>query len=293
MKLPFRSVPICAQPCGDVLAPGFDVNSKPNSWPEHEIVETAGAISPRKAAGSVGGTASPLPRGTAGPVASHSARKSTRAGVSFGPKNWNVSMTGRFFTCRTARRLFILKSTALLRTSSVQKSPDGGIPPLKSCCCDPEPGSKRSIQTKANAPRCVTPSTTYWPSKARMSVSRLYVLPSLPRALPTWNARALEPLKSVIVASSTSNPWRVKPVNGSVIDGSPGANTWMTPKGGPRSVPPGIGFGGVTTALDVTREDAATVDEGHASLANPAPATAPAVPITNLRRLSAASSGWA
>ena len=88
-------------------------------------------------------------------------------------------MTGKFLTCRTARRLFILKSSALLRTSTVQNSPEGRIPPLKSCSCDPEPGSNRSIHISANDPRLTTPSTMYSPSNARMSVSRLYVAPLL------------------------------------------------------------------------------------------------------------------
>jgi hypothetical protein len=134
-------------------------------------------------------------------------------------------MTGRFLTRRTARRLSSRKSTALLRTASVQKRPEGRMPPLKSCSCDPEPGSKRSIQTKPNEPCCVTPSTTYSPSNARMSVSRLYVLPSLSRAVPTSYARALEPLKSVIVVGSTSKPPSGAPENGSLIAGSPGAKT--------------------------------------------------------------------
>jgi hypothetical protein len=84
-----------------VVAPRFDSKVKPNSSPEHEIVETTGAIWPTNAAGSVGGTASLLPRATSGPVASHSARKLTRPGVLFGPKNWKVSITGRSFTCKT------------------------------------------------------------------------------------------------------------------------------------------------------------------------------------------------
>jgi len=90
---------------------------------------------------AVGATDPPIPRDTGAPLASHSARKSTIPGVLFGPKNWNVSMTGTFLTCSTARRLLILKSIAVLPTSSVQKRPDGRMPPLKSWSCDPEPGS--------------------------------------------------------------------------------------------------------------------------------------------------------
>ena len=77
----------------------------------------------------------------------------------------------------------------------------------------------------ANAPRWASPSTRYSPSNARMSVSRLYVLPSLPSAVPTWKATSLEPLKSVIVHGSTSKPTSGNPVNGSVTEGSPGPKT--------------------------------------------------------------------
>jgi hypothetical protein len=44
MKLPFRSVPICAYPPAAELAPASDSNSTPSSSPEHEMVESAGAI---------------------------------------------------------------------------------------------------------------------------------------------------------------------------------------------------------------------------------------------------------
>ena len=144
-------------------------------------------MSPRNAPGSCGPTASPKPRATAGPVALHSTRMSTNAGVSLGPKNWNESITAKSLRRTVARRSDILKSRLARDTSSVQNRPDGRIPPLKSCSCDPAPGSKTSIQTKANAPRCTLSSTTYSPSNARMSVSRLYVLPSLPRSFPHRN----------------------------------------------------------------------------------------------------------
>jgi hypothetical protein len=39
---------------------------------------------------------------------------------------------------------------------------------MRSLTSDPEPGSKRSIQTKANDPRRVSPSTTYSFSNARI-----------------------------------------------------------------------------------------------------------------------------
>ena len=119
-------------------------------------------------------------------------------------------------------------------------------------------------------------STTYWPSKARMSVSRLYVLPSLPRALPTWKATALDPLKSVAVIGSTSKPPSVPPVKGSVIEGSPGTKTWRTPNGGPTSkAPPGMGFGAGNTAPVMALEDAAEVDEGQRELREPCAGNGP------------------
>jgi hypothetical protein len=84
------AVPLCSDsgyPCGEELTPVFDSNSNPISSPENDAVETARAISPRNARGSVGATAAPIPRPTAGSVASYSTRTSTRPGVSFGPKN--------------------------------------------------------------------------------------------------------------------------------------------------------------------------------------------------------------
>jgi hypothetical protein len=61
-----------------------------------------------------------------------------------------------------------------------------------------------------------------------MSVSKSNRVPSLAVAVPTWNATAENPLKSLIVVGSTSNPCNVPRVNGSVRSGGPGAHTWMT-----------------------------------------------------------------
>jgi hypothetical protein len=116
-------------------------------------VERAGAMSPRNAAGSVGGTVLPLPRGTKGSVARHSTRQLIDAGVWLGPKNWNESITARSSTSSTARRPLRLIHSASSGIGSVQNSPDARIPPLKSWTCEPEPGSKRSTHMKANVPK--------------------------------------------------------------------------------------------------------------------------------------------
>ena len=54
-----------------VLTPGLLRKLKPNSEPEIAAVDRATANCPRKAAGSVAGTARPLPRSTGRPVAAH------------------------------------------------------------------------------------------------------------------------------------------------------------------------------------------------------------------------------
>jgi hypothetical protein len=56
------------------------VKLKPTSDPEKVPVDRAVAKRPRKAAGSVGGTAEPWPRRSRGPVASHRTLKLTLAG---------------------------------------------------------------------------------------------------------------------------------------------------------------------------------------------------------------------
>ena len=53
----------------------------------------------------------------------------------------------------------------------------------------------------------------------------VYIVPSLPRAVPTWYTTAAEPLKSVSVAGSASNPASVSCENGRVTAGSPGGKT--------------------------------------------------------------------
>lgn len=128
---PLLSRPISAKPWSE-LAPGTD--SKPNPiWePENRPLARAGANVPRKAAGSVGATESPEPRVPAGPVASHSTLKLTVAGTAFAPANWNVLITGTSSPCSRARRLSRVRRNAPLPRRTVQKSPDGGMPPLKS-----------------------------------------------------------------------------------------------------------------------------------------------------------------
>ena len=72
---------------------------------------------------------------------------------------------------------------------TVQKRPDGAIPGSQSWCCffgsPTASGSKRSIQMNPNVPLCSSPArSTYEPCMKRMSVSKLYLEPSLPVALP-------------------------------------------------------------------------------------------------------------
>ena len=66
------------------------------------------------------------------------------------------------------------------------------------------------------------------------------MMPSLPVTVPTWYARAVTPLKSVMVLGSTFRPCRVMSVKGRVISSGPGMNSWMS---GGALKPPRIGFG--------------------------------------------------
>jgi hypothetical protein len=120
------------------------------------IVERAGAMSPMNAAGSVSATASPLPRRSNGPLARHSIRKLTDAGIWFGPKNWNESITGTSCISSTARRPERLTQRLRSSAGTVQNRPEAMMPPLKSWTCVggvvgvPEPGTKRSSQMNPN-----------------------------------------------------------------------------------------------------------------------------------------------
>jgi hypothetical protein len=89
----------------------FDWNSNPISLPGNETTDTAYADLAEERT-DLGATPVPIPGKQAGRFPP--ARKSTSAGMP-GSKNWNVSITGTFFTCRTARWLLILKSTAVCR----------------------------------------------------------------------------------------------------------------------------------------------------------------------------------
>jgi hypothetical protein len=56
--------------------------------------------------------------------------KLTVAGVSFSPKIWKVSMIGTFSADREARPPFFWMLTAPGGSPTVQKSPEGRMPPL-------------------------------------------------------------------------------------------------------------------------------------------------------------------
>lgn len=106
------------------------------------------------------------------------------AGVLNTPPNWKLSMSEMSSASSLARRPSSARWKTFPGSPTVQNSPFDGIPPLKSLTCEPELGSKRSIQTKANSPLCFFPLTWYRPSKTRRSVSMLYSMPSLPIAEP-------------------------------------------------------------------------------------------------------------
>ena len=150
-KAPLREVPICAKLLS-VLGVGFDRKLKLSADPENEAVDRAGAKDARKAALSVGGTCSPLPRGRLSPVASQVMSRSTVAGTARGPPNWKPSITETPWALRFALRESWLTRSAFSGSWTAQNRPDGWTPPRKSCSCEPEPGSKRSTQTKTNSP---------------------------------------------------------------------------------------------------------------------------------------------
>jgi len=67
--------------------------------------------------------------------------KLTVDGMFAPPKICRSSTTSMFSTWRCAVFPFLLIDSALSGTRSVQTRSEGAIPPLKSCSCDPEPGS--------------------------------------------------------------------------------------------------------------------------------------------------------
>jgi hypothetical protein len=115
-------------------------------------VDRAVAKRPRNAAGSVAGTARPLPRRSRLPVASHRILKLTEAGTVSGPPNWKLSSTHTSRASRVARRPSSLTLKASPGSSTTQNRPEGKMPPLKSWTWEPEPGSKRSIHISRRVP---------------------------------------------------------------------------------------------------------------------------------------------
>ena len=89
------------------------------------------------------------------------------------PKNWNVSITGMFWTCRMARRLSILKSTRALDVEGPEETrrQDAAVEIVHSAT--PNRGRTSRFKPGRTNPGELRPRTTYSPSKARMSVSRL------------------------------------------------------------------------------------------------------------------------
>ena len=154
---------------------------------------------------------------------------------------------------------------------------------MKSWICDPELGSKRSIQTERER------TVVYDPVHDVVTIEGTQVGLEVVRPSITALGRAdlerdpLEPWKSVIVPGSTSNPANGNPVNGSVIDGSPGPNVWMTTPGA-ISRPPGIGFGaGATTTPPSRTRRRGREPPANEPIGTPTQAF-PAAPATNLRR---------
>jgi hypothetical protein len=72
----------------------------------------------------------PEPSFFCGPVASHLTTKLTVDGTKKGPADSKVSMRGTSFATTTARLPSRLMWKAPWGSSTVQKSPDGGMPPL-------------------------------------------------------------------------------------------------------------------------------------------------------------------
>ena len=126
-----RSKPIWAYPRSVVAV--VDRKLNPSSEPENEAVDLAVANSARNAAGSVGGTPRPCPRRCGAPVAFHWMVKLNVAGTGFGPPNWKLSSTDTFLASMVARLPSLLTWMALSGSWTIQNSPEGWMPPLKSC----------------------------------------------------------------------------------------------------------------------------------------------------------------
>lgn len=125
-----RSRPISAYPRSELARP--ERNSKPISEPENVPVALAGENVPAKARGSVGATFAPAPTLRLIPEATHVTSKLTVAGIWFCPRKTKLSTTGTFRARSVARRPSRLTVSALSGSRTVQKSPVGVMPPLKS-----------------------------------------------------------------------------------------------------------------------------------------------------------------
>jgi hypothetical protein len=109
---------------------GSDMKLKPSWRPENSAVDTALAKLPRKEAGSVGDTMFPDPSLTGSSTASHSIVISSTAGVSFGPKKVNVSIRQKSRRRSLARVSCRFTENESRGSSTVQNSPEGGMPAL-------------------------------------------------------------------------------------------------------------------------------------------------------------------
>lgn len=85
------------------------------------------------------------------------------------------STTAMSRTSTVSWRPLFETTTESAGSGSVQNSPEGWMPPLKSCFGEPAPDSKRSIHMKPKFPVRRSPSAaTYSPLMIRMSFSMRY-----------------------------------------------------------------------------------------------------------------------
>ena len=90
------------------------------------------------------------------PVAVQVTSRLTVAATSDAPRNWKLSTIGR--STRWSRAVLPCTTNASSGMRTVQNSPEGAMPALKSWSCEPEPGSNRSTHTKPKVPRWRVPS---------------------------------------------------------------------------------------------------------------------------------------
>ena len=123
--------------------------------------------------------------------------------MSLGPRIWNVSITGKFFTRSTARWSDILKSSAF-RRRRVREETRGQDAAVQVVNLRPRTGVEE-VNSYGARTRPVDVAVDEILTLERADVGLEVVRrPSLPSAVPMWKATALEPLKSVIVHGSTS-----------------------------------------------------------------------------------------